>query len=229
LCSGKRHLGGQIQETKVHIYKQTFFEDNPVSIHRLGRTEIVGDQVIVGLHSQADETLSSPSFYRGLVMPLSAFTAAPYPQCVTDWLIAPGGKLAGGIVVTGAEAPLQVKQAQLLAKVEEVRDEHIHGGMTVGEDVYDTDAASIRNLTGKAQRANLALTRGDLEWTTPFKLMDNRVVTLTIDGMLDVGEALDNHISGCYGRSWQLKYQIATATAETIGAVEAELLVGWPA
>ena len=211
----------------LHIFKETLVEDTLVSRHSVGHVELRGDMVSVGVTSfQPSETGMGPSFYRTLQMPIADFNAAPYPQNVYDWLTLAGNKLAGGTVVAGDEPSLPEKQLALLRQVEILRDEAIHSGMAVGTAIYDTDADSIRNITGKALKATTAIVKAETGWSTPWKLADNTMTTLDADGMIAVGEALDAHITASYARSWELKAEIAAATEETIDTID--VTAGWP-
>jgi hypothetical protein len=209
----------------VHIFKETTFEDVPVSTHVVGSVEIRGDYISVGVNSMND---SMASFYRIFNMPMDAFNAAPYPQNVYNWLVAPGSKFEGGTIVSGDAPSLAEKQVSLLTKIVVERDKALHGGYpATGLGVFQTDDVSIRNILGTAQMAALSKMSASA-FSIDWRLADDSMVTLDADGFIAVSAGVMEHVKDCYAHSWTLKAAVEAAEDDaTIDAID--VTAGWPA
>lgn len=206
-------------------------------VHRISRVEIMpldplrpqeATSVSIQVSSFVDDGTTSLSWQASIPMPLEDFSASTYPGNVIEFLTAAGGALEGGELVTDADTDLDRAQKTAFVRIAKLREDHIAAGFSVeGVGTFESDALSIRNITGKAQRASVAITRNEEGWATPWKLADNSMAELDASGMIAVGEALDAHITACYARSWVLKAQIGAA--EDTAAVEAIVLdTDWP-
>lgn len=168
------------------------------------------------------------SWQETVKMDLEDFVGSTYPTNVFDHLTKEGGYLAGGQVVVELLSEIDELRALLLQRVNLVRDRAIFGGMyfpTIG--LFDSDEVSIRNIQGGVLNATIAVQREDSEWVNHWRLADDTMVELTSQQMIDVGLALNTHISQCYALSWQLKAALdAATTIEELSNVN--IYEGWP-
>jgi hypothetical protein len=208
----------------VHIFKETLFEDNPVTRHSIGNVDIRGDYIGVGLNSQNDQ---NQSFFRVYTMPVEAFNSGdPYPLNIYKWLVAPGSKFEGGLIVDGDEASIEEKKASLLTQIVVERDKHLHGGFPVpGMGVFQTDDVSIRNVLGTAQMAALAK-MGQQPFQIQWRLADDSMVTLDADQFIQVSAGIMGHVKDCYARSWELKGAVEVTDDGSIDMIDPS--AGWP-
>lgn len=111
--------------------------------------------------------------------------------------------------------------ARLRRAIEARRDRAIHGGAETPLGRVDSDDASIRNIMGLVQMANLSLTAG-LPFTRTFRLASNDEVPVNAEGMIAIGVAVGEHVDVCYRHSWALKARLDG------GELELDLDAGWP-
>lgn len=209
----------------MYIYLSTTRDNVPVSVHRVTRVEIQSGQVAVLLHSSDPTNEAANGLFHTHSMPIESFSAAPYPQCVNDWLTGAGGPLEGGAVVEGENLNLEGKQAVLTAQAEKQRDLHIHGGIVFQGLGIDTNEVSLRNIMGTAQLASLALMNAQ-PFQVAWRCSDNSTANFDATNFIELAQSVMQHVQSCYQRSWELKEEIAAATEETIDGINPS--IGWP-
>lgn len=119
------------------------------------------------------------------------------------------------------EVDLEQARALKWEEIKAARDAAEYGGFTAGGLVYDSDAVSVRRITGAVSLAMIAQGAGapfSQEWT----LADNSTTVLDAAGMIDVGLALGAHVAAAHGHAKQLRDSIAAA-----GTVEAVAALAW--
>ncbi len=73
------------------------------TIHRVHSISIVNESVAVTINSYANDEATLPLWQDGYAMPMAAFTASVYPQCLRDWLITDA--FPDGVIVDPEETP----------------------------------------------------------------------------------------------------------------------------
>lgn len=133
-----------------------------------------------------------------------------------------------GVIVDGAWiVPLAVLQARAIAGVNAIRAERKAAGCTVpGVGAVQTDEVSTQNITGLVVMAQVAIANAQ-QFSEPFTLADNSVVTLDGPGMIGMGVAVGQYVAAVYARGRALRDAInAAMTADELSAID--ITAGWP-
>lgn len=195
--------------------------------HRLQAVNIGSDGSIgVVINSFTNDTTDRVVWQEIHQMPVEAFNAAPYPQCVFDWLTGNGGFFSGGQVI--ADQP-ELDKSKITRKVnvERIRNARIAEGCTTPFGIVDTDPESVRNIMAAYQASTLALMTQS-PFSTTWRMQNNTFQTMDATGMVAIGNAVLARVTACYERSWALKALVDDAESiEDIDAIGFE--TGWPA
>lgn len=126
-----------------------------------------------------------------------------------------------------APLPLPLAKAALWDLAKNKRDSVIDAGYTVpGVGRFDTDQVARFNIVGAVIGAILANTQGQ-QFSTPWKLADNTLITLDGPGMIGVGVAVLNYVKAAHSRSQAIG--AAIQAAQNHAALDAiDLTAGWP-
>jgi len=120
-------------------------------------------------------------------------------------------------LITAEDKLEQYKQAKLV-EIDRARDEALHGGFTLNDNVFDSDAKSIQRISAIATLAQM-----DNTFTTPYITKDNTTIQLDAEAIAELGMAAAAHEAAYVFLARELKDQVLAAT--TLAEVDA---VVWP-
>lgn len=110
---------------------------------------------------------------------------------------------------------LSLAKSQKWAEIKAARDAQEFGTLNWGGYTFQCDEVSQRRIQGAVQLAVMD-TGFSIEWT----LADNSAITLTAQHMVEVGQALADHVNQGHVRARQLRAQIdAAQTQNEIDAI----------
>lgn len=196
-----------------------------VSVHRLQKVELDTTRALITLNHYATDDQELPTWQDSYEMPIAAFVMGSYPDCIYDWLISPTGHFPSGQLMDD-DNELETLRKIMLHETERLRDGHLYGGLTIPNvGGFDTDARAVQNIMGAVQMAVIAGMQNQ-PFTIDWRMIDNTTQTLDGPTMILVGATVASFVSAVYGRSWELKTLINSAT--NISDLEAVVLNGWP-
>lgn len=111
-------------------------------------------------------------------------------------------------LITAEDKLEQYKQAKLV-EIDRARDEALHGGFTLNDNVFDSDAKSIQRISAIATLALM-----DNTFTTPYITKDNSAVMLDADAIAQLGQAAAEHEATLIFQARELKDQVLAATTQ---------------
>ncbi len=135
------------------------------------------------------------------------------------------------------EKPAEPIKQNLLARVNQIRDQKLNGGIVWNGEAYQTDEANRLNLVGAMvsaqaalQAARFSLPEGEtlvLSRDFIWRTMDNKDIPMTAEEIAALGNAVNKHVSDCYRAAWSHKERIKSISS-IYEAVSHDLNSGWP-
>ena len=113
------------------------------------------------------------------------------------------------------EIELDAAKAQAWSRIKKNREENEFSTFTWNDHIFQCGEKSQQRITGATQRAQLDSTIS-IDWT----LADNTTQAFTGTEFIQVGNALQEHVSACHSKASTLRGQINSATTlEEIDAI----------
>jgi hypothetical protein len=138
------------------------------------------------------------------------FPQKPSPTLIWDWT-----EMAWSDPRTLADL-----KADKWGQIKAARAAEEFGGFTLNGQVFDSDAISQSRIQGAVLLATLATSAG-LPYSITWTLADNTTVDLDAQGMMAVGIALGQHVSGSHSKARELRAQIEAAESkEALDSIE---------